>query len=315
MTAVDMSPVSPIRPTAAYGLGFGLAAVAMWAAYLSFARAGVTAGLKPQDFILMRFGVAGLIMLPWLARHGMRTLGGIGWARGAALAAAAGPLFIALGVGGYVFAPLAHGAVLQPTAVTLGTMAAAWLLFGERPPRERALGVAIILTGLILIAAGKGGAAGAGAWKGDILFVAAGLSWAAFTILLRRWRVGAMTATAAVAVISALVVIPAFATFGTFARIAGLSWPMLVTQVIVQGVLSGVVAVIAYGKAVELLGAARAALFPALVPAAALIVGLPVTGEVPSLTEAIGAAAATVGLAVAMGAIRMPAGRRPSAPE
>lgn len=304
MTALAM-PVRPALSARTRGLGFGFAAVAMWAAYLAFARAGVNAGLSPVDFVFLRFVTAGAIMLPWLIRHGLRDLGGVGWRRGAALAFFAGPMFIALGVGGYSFAPLAHGAVVQPSALTLGAMAASWLIFGERPPRERALGVAIILGGLALIGTGKGGAELPGAWRGDLLFVAAGLFWVGFTVLLRRWKIGGIPATAAVAVISALVVLPGFIATQSFDRLAALPLPTLLTQIVVQGLLSGVLAVIAYGKTVEHLGASKAALFPALVPAAALIVGLPVTGEMPAPAEWLGATMATAGLAVAMGVVRL----------
>jgi drug/metabolite transporter (DMT)-like permease len=300
MTAIPLPARLTLSPQTT-GLGFGLAAVAMWAAYLAFARAGVNEGLIPVDFVFLRFVTAGAVMLPWLLHKGIGNLGGVGWLRGAALALFAGPLFIALGVGGYTFAPLAHGAVVQPSALTLGAMAASWLIFGERPPRERALGVAIILGGLALIATGKGGAELPGAWRGDLLFVAAGLFWVGFTILLRHWKIGGIPATAAVAVISALVVLPAFVATQSFVRLADLPLITLMTQVIVQGLLSGVLAVIAYGKAVEHLGASKAALFPALVPAATLIVGLPVTGEMPTLMEWLGAVMATAGLAVAMG--------------
>lgn len=70
-----------------------------------------------------------------MLRHGISDVGGVGWGRAAALALFAGPLFIALGVGGYAFAPLAHGAVIQPAALSLGAMAASSLIFGERSPR------------------------------------------------------------------------------------------------------------------------------------------------------------------------------------
>ena len=43
---------------------FGLAAVAKWAAHLTFARAGVKAGLTPANFVVLRFVTAGAVMLP-----------------------------------------------------------------------------------------------------------------------------------------------------------------------------------------------------------------------------------------------------------
>jgi hypothetical protein len=45
-------------------------------------------------------------------------------------------------------------------------------------------------------------------------------------------------------------------------------------------------------------------LFPALVPAATLVLGLPVAGELPGVVKLSGALATTLGLAVAMGALR-----------
>lgn len=66
---------------------------------------------------------------------------------------------------------------------------------------------------------------------------------------------------------------------------------------------SGVLAIVAFGKAVEHLGAARAALFPALVPSATLLTGIPVTGEWPSAGESTGAVFASFGLVIAMGAL------------
>ncbi len=112
-----------------------------------------------MDFVFLRFVTADAIMSPWLLHNVIRTLGGVGWAHGWALALFAGPMFIALGVCGYTFAPLAHGAVVQPSAMTLGAMAASWLFFGERPPLSRALGVAVIIAGLVLIATDKDGGA------------------------------------------------------------------------------------------------------------------------------------------------------------
>jgi drug/metabolite transporter (DMT)-like permease len=48
-----------------------------------------------------------------------------------------------------------------------------------------------------------------------------------------------------------------------------------------------------------------------MVPVATLIVGVPVTGEVPSGAEWLGGALATLGLVVAMGVVRFGAEPRP----
>jgi drug/metabolite transporter (DMT)-like permease len=184
-------------------------------------------------------------------------------------------------------------------------MLLAVLVLKDRPTSAHLIGIAIILAGLGFIA-GPGLLAGSALTPvGDLMFTTAGLMWAAFTVLTRRWGVSAMQATAAVSTVSAALFVPAYLAFIGVGRLAGIAPTMLVAQVLVQGVLSGVVAVIAYTRAVQLLGPARAAIFPALVPAIAILIGIPVTGEIPTVPQMIGLAAVTLGLCVTMGLVRI----------
>lgn len=288
---------------AATGIAAGVVAAIIWATYLVFAKSGTGGGLLPQDFVLLRYGTAAAIMLPWLLRNNPRTLAGIGWRRAAILTILAGPPFILLTTAGYVFAPLAHGAVIQPSTITLGSMVAAALLLKERLTRDKALGVALIVAGLAVIASQARVMGGGHVWIGDLLFVAAGLSWTGFTILIKRWEIGALAVTAVVSIVSAIIVLPVMLIWGDIGRIAALPTSTLIAQLIVQGALSGVLAVIAFGIAVRHLGAAKAGLFPAIVPAATLIVGTTVTGAMSMVFEWIGAALATLGLVTAIGLI------------
>lgn len=286
------------------GIAAGIAAALIWATYLVFAKLGTAAGLMPRDFALLRFGTAAVIMLPWLLRNDPRTLAGIGWPRATVLSLLAGPPFILLSTGGYVFAPLAHGAVIQPSTITLASMMAAAFLLKERLTGDKLIGVGLIIAGLAVVASHPGATGGHNVWIGDLLFVAAGLSWTGFTILIKRWQLGAVAVTAAVSTVSAVVVVPTVLIFGDVAQIAALPLPTLAAQLIVQGALSGMLAVIAFGVAVRHLGAAKAGLFPAIVPAATLFVGIVVSGTVPTPFEWIGAALASFGLLTAIGLVR-----------
>ena len=300
----------PRRPSLAnpesLGVMLGLIAALIWGGYLSMAKAGVSAGLAATDIAFIRYGVAGLIMLPWLIRNGILTLGGVGYARGLALSALVGPLFILLGVGGYAFAPLAHGAILQPAALTIGSTILAMMVFGDRPTPGRIIGIAIILGGLVAIAGPSLLQANASAMIGDGMFVAAGLMWAMFATLTKRWAVAPIAATAIVSVLSAIVYVPGYLVFNGLDRVLAAAPAMLIAQIIVQGVLSGVVAVIAFSKTAQLLGPARAAVFPAMVPAVAIILGVPVAGEVPNGLQLAGLALVSIGLLFALGIVRLP---------
>lgn len=283
----------------------------VWGAYLALAKQGVTGGLNGLDFAFIRYATAGFVMLPWLLRHDPLRLAGVGWRRGAMLAFVAGPLFIMAGVGGYAFAPLAHGAVVQPATIVIATTILAALIFRDRPDRARIIGIAVIIAGLAAIAGPSLLRGSIQTLIGDGLFVIAGLLWAAFTVLTRRWGVKALPATAAVSVISLLVVVPGFLATQDFSRILALTPAALATQIIVQGVLSGVVAVVLFTRAAELIGPAKAAIFPALVPAAAILIGIPVAGEWPTATQVTGLGLVTFGLFVAVGMMRGAARRSP----
>ncbi len=296
MSSAPQTPALAIK-----GVIYGLSAVAIWSVYLSFTRLAVSTTLTPNDVLLLRFGVAGLVVLPWVLIHGLSTLGGVGWWRGFALAAAVGPLFIFTASAAFIYVPLAHGAVLQPSTAAMFSIIAAIVILGEKVTTNRIVGAIVIISGISLIATGSTTAVGPEAWKGYVLSVAAGLCWATFTILLRQWQVGGLAATAATSLLSALLVVPAFLAFDTFERLAALPVSALLVQMIVQGVLTGVLAIIAYGRAVACLGASGAALFPALVPAATLMSGIPITGEWPTPVEWTGAILATLGLSIAVG--------------
>lgn len=294
------APSFAISP-AAGGIAAGLFAALVWSTFMLFAKSGATLGLLPQDFAALRFGTAELVMLPWLLRHDPLRLAGIGWRRAGVLTLLAGPLFILLATGGYAHAPLAHGAVIQPSTIALASMAAAMVLLRERPGPAKLAGTGLIVTGLVVIASHADAMGGGMVWIGDLMFVAAGLGWTGFTILIKRWELDPLAVTAAVSTLSALLVVPAMLIAGDFGRIAALAPATLLAQVTVQGLAAGVIAVIAFGIAVRRLGAGRAGLFPAIVPALTLVLGSAWSGTLPQIFEIAGAALASLGLLVAVG--------------
>jgi drug/metabolite transporter (DMT)-like permease len=64
---------------------------------------------------------------------------------------------------------------------------------------------------------------------------------------------------------------------------------------VVQGLLAGALPIYLFTRSVILLGAGRAATFPALVPGFSLVIGYLALGAVPSLAQVIGLAIVVVG--------------------
>ena len=140
------------------------------------------------------------------------------------------------------------------------------------------------------------------AWLGDLLFFMSSILWACFTLLLRHWRVPALRATAVVIVLSCLVTTPAYLLWVGWAHVRALPVAMIAFQGLVQGGLQGAFTMVAYAQAVVLLGVSRAVLFPAIVPALSVLLGIPIVGEVPGLLQIAGLALVTLGLLATVGA-------------
>ena len=69
-------------------------------------------------------------------------------------------------------------------------------------------------------------------------------------------------------------------------------------QIVVQGVFAGLLAIYLFGRSVTALGASRASVFPALVPAFAILIGFIALGDVPSVAQLVGLAIVGVGFQV-----------------
>lgn len=290
---------------AASGLAWGLLAAGIWASYSVLARMAVKAGMSPADLTLLRFAPGGLLLLPLLWHWGWRDLGGIGWRRGMLLALLAGPGFSMLFMTGFSLAPLAHGAVIAPACQMLaGLSFSAWFAH-QRWTRESVIGAALVVLGLAFVG-GDGLLQGQGALTplGDLLFALAGLCWGLFGALSRRWQVDPLRVTAVVAVLSLALCAPLFFWLSDFSRMVQAGPGMVALQLLAQGVGAGLVAVLAFSRAVALLGSGRAAFFGALVPGAATLLAIPVLGEVPSLMQVLGIGAVVLGLGVAFGGAR-----------
>ncbi|WP_299685630.1 DMT family transporter [uncultured Tateyamaria sp.] len=301
-----MSHVATVAPqTRAFspihtGVLAGLVAAVIWGAYLSLSRAGVASGLDGFDVAFLRYAVAGPVMgLAWVAfKSGQRPALHPGQA--VAVALLLGPPFVLLSVGGYAYAPLAHGAVILPATLTLAGFILARVFLGQRLSLGQIIGATAILSGLVLIAGPTVLTGSALALRGDAMFVLAGLFWAGFSVLQQRWKLNAVDVTLVVSLAGLVSVVPAYLVLRGPEVLLALPASMLATQIVVQGTLSGIIAMIAFAQAVKLLGAAKAATFPALVPGFALLIGIPLTMEIPGPLQVAGLAVVALGLLVAL---------------
>jgi drug/metabolite transporter (DMT)-like permease len=277
------------------GVLCGTGAAFGWAAGFVAAKHGVSVGFSPADIAFHRFFWSGLLLMPIALRDGIADLGGIGWRRGLLMSVLAGPPQSLTAYTGFILVPLGHGTTIQPACAALFGLILASVMLHERATARRIFGGVTIIAGLIVYGAESLATIGHEGVGGDLLFVTAGFMWALFGTLLRYYSLSGIRAIAVVGALSLLVYAPAFAILVGFGNLLHLSLFENLVQIVVQGMIAGVLPIYLFARAIILLGAGRTATFPALVPGFGLIIGYLALGVVPSVAQVVGLAIVVVG--------------------
>jgi drug/metabolite transporter (DMT)-like permease len=280
------------------GALYGLAAVSIWSGWIVVARLGLKTSLTPWDIAALRFGVAGLLLLPYVGSKGL-ALDRLGWIGLAAIVLGGGaPVLFANA--GLMFAPAAHAGALFPGVMPLMVALLAAVLLREPFTTAKKIGFVLILFGAFGIAWGAGDAMESRQTIGHLLFLGSALAWAFYTVAMRRAQLGGLHAAAIAAVGALILYMP------VYLMVAGTSltsapWGDIALQAFVQGILTAIVSLIFYGRAVSILGASSGAAFAALSPAMTAVMAIPILGEWPTTMDWIAIAAISVGVYVVSG--------------
>ena len=113
------------------------------------------------------------------------------------------------------------------------------------------------------------------------MFIGACFLWACYTVAMRKARLGGLHAAAIAAVGSLIVFLPVYF-FVSGARLLEASWQDIALQAFAHGVLTAVVSLLLFGRAVSLLGVSNGSAFAALCPAITALAAIPVLGEWPT---------------------------------
>ena len=278
------------------GYLWGLGAAAIWSGWWTVARVGVADGLSAADLAALRFAIAGLVLLPlaWRSRQAVARVApsllffmALGAGAPYALVAGTGVALISAGVGG---------------AITVGllpvfTLILSTLVLRERATKRMAAGIGCILVGAACVAAGTWNAGGNR--LGLLFFVAGALMWAGYTVSMRRAGLLPLTAAAVVCGASLLFYVPVWAFTGGPERLLAAVPGDLLFQALYQSLLSAIGALYCFGRAVERLGATRASVFAAIVPALSMAIAVVLLGESPSTIEIVGATLLSIGAVAA----------------
>jgi drug/metabolite transporter (DMT)-like permease len=281
----------------------------------------VTGKLAVQDFppvflTALRAVIASSFLVILLARSGAETVRGLGpdSIRAFVVLGVCGlVLSTQLSYIGYAYTTAANAAILQaatPVLVALGARA----YLGERLRRRQQLGVAVSALGvLVVVTDGR-------LWRlrledlraGDFITLVGLVAWMTYTVYGRRvvtTHSPALTTTAAYVVGTAVLVVEAAITAPLFPRpllTSGRAW-----AVVLYHAFFGAIAHIWWYRAVDRVGASRAAVFMNVTPIVGVVLAATLLREPVGVWEVLGTAFVLGGVALTtMAPARVDARRR-----
>lgn len=285
-----------------------LVTLLIWVGFLLSLRTGAQSALTSTDLAVMRFGLPALFFLPWLIKS-WAEICRIRWGYAVMLMLGGLPFFYLIALGSH-YAPAAHAGALVPGTAPLFVTGLAVLLFKEPMPRNRMIGLAVILAGVLVLLSNALFDWQQQYWRGHLAFLAASLLWAFYTLGLRVIGISAVTATALLCSGSLLGLlmlfgaglvesnlIDALASPSALGEIWHQAWPYLLTQ----GLGAGIVGGFTYGVAIARLGAEKTAALGSFTPALAALAAIPLLGEQLSVMTLIGVLVIMAGVALASG--------------
>jgi drug/metabolite transporter (DMT)-like permease len=290
------------------GLLAALAAALVGSAWQLISRHGVTTTLGPLDIALLRYGIPALLLCPlWLGKG-----------RGSPKTPRMALVLLVIGGGlpfgllvlaGAQWAPASHMGIFMAGSLPLFTAIGARIHRGEKVQGVRLLGLACIAIGMALFAAGSFHS-GSLSWRGDMLFLAAAMLWAVYSLAFGHCGLTPWQGAAFVNGWSTLLLLPLLLWFTNAPQLLSAPWPDVALQVVGQGVVAGVLGLVAYSVAISRLGAARASLSAALVPVLTTLGAACWMGEPITATVLLALALVVPGIVLASGVVRMGTGRR-----
>lgn len=264
------------------GFLYAIGVVIIWSGFVIISRFSGRGTLTPYDVIALRYGVAGIAILPLWFQYRTPIFS---W-RKLVLTSFGALGFCVFAFNGFRHAAASHAGILFQGALPFFVAVIVYLITGERPNRQRIYGLALIAAGVGMMAleAFQGGSLN---FSGDGMLVLGCICWAMYSVLLRRWNMAPMETTIAVTLLATLIYMPVYLLFLP-KHFSETPLDILVMIGAYQGVCVAVLQMICFTRANAILGASRMAVMTSPVPAVASLGAWAILGEPLSIHMAIG---------------------------
>ena len=283
------------------GYIYAFITVVLWSGWSVVTRLGAVNGLSPMDITFMRYTFAGLVMLP-VSYKNRHLITKKNLPRIVLMIIGAGPPYLLAMGFGFKLAPASHG-ILTPCVMSLFVALFSYMLFKDKITKIRAIGYSLIITGVAFKFTLSLDEVSASHVSADLFFLLGAALWAVYSVQNRIAGFNAFVATAFVATGSLIAIsVP----YGIYQYIEPHNMRISdsLLQLFYQGIVTSIISLITYNKAMQYIGTGKTAAFGALVPAMVTLLATPLLGEIPSFNDYIFVALMSGGVLLASGIVK-----------
>mgnify|MGYP001331564129 FL=1 len=247
------------------------------------------------DLIAIRFGVSGLVVLPFILYF--KPWKTLTLFRAIVYSFLLGPIYMMFVFSGFIYAPASHSAVFFNGFLPFLTLLITSLWLKKRISRLQIISVFLILLGAFLILLDGASLKIEISWLGDLLFLIAGFLFAIYIVVSREWKITISELIFCTAFLNFLIYLPIWIIFipKNFGSISNTD---LFTQIIFQGIVPNLIGLLLVTIAVKKIGSAPTSAFLAGVPATASILSFFILGEYLGIKGWIGILSITPGILI-----------------
>jgi drug/metabolite transporter (DMT)-like permease len=266
--------------------------VCIWSGWITLSRMGVQTALTPYDITLLRFGTAALVTFPFSLKYDWRS---VKWNQVLLVALGCGFPYTMFSFFGLKTIKAANAGVLVNGMLPVIGLFFTLYWFKEKVSLIKYIAIFILLVANIMMM-NIFGVVSESYVLGICSLITAALVFSTYMAATKRWGYGMKDVIAFVPLVNAVLFFPVWLCFPSNILATPLSDVLI--QIVYQGILVSVLALILITYAVSKLGSGTMSVFLSYVPAVTALLAFLFLHESLSIPEQIGIALCSIGLVV-----------------
>jgi drug/metabolite transporter (DMT)-like permease len=266
--------------------------VCIWSGWITLSRMGVQTALTPYDITLLRFGTAALLMLPFSLQYNWRE---VKWAQVLIVALGCGFPYTMLSFIGLKTIKAANAGVFVNGMLPVIGLLFTLFWFKEKVSLIKYIAIILLLIANLVMMDFTNNISSTYI-LGILSLLSAAAAFSTYMAATKKWGYAMKDVIAFVPLINAVLFLPIWLVSSS--QIVHTPLQDVVVQVLYQGVLVSVVALVLITFAVSKLGSGTMSVFLSYVPAVTAVLAFIFLGETLSLQEQLGILLCSIGLII-----------------